>query len=249
MGRINREGDSSQANSNQTNSSQSSIKQSSSIQVSGQGSAGLGNPSRANNSLPSSKTNKLLEYLPDYYHDILDFIELTDTEEKELLSAEQALNQLFDNQFVMSSDERAVRRRERMLGIQADPTKESLDFRKKRIVNRYSTKPPFTMKYLQDRLDFLVGAGRAMTSVDPENFVLKVTAGIEDAALFKEVEHTIKSIKPANVVYQQETALWDAIVFKESISKRTLSRETRLSTMWRLGRTPFAAVSEEVVVK
>lgn len=194
-------------------------------------------------------TNKLLTYLPELYHDIIDFVELTDTEEAEFISTEQAIQQLFDNQFVMSSNERAVRRRERMLGIQADPTKETLDFRKKRIVNRYSTKPPFTLRYLQERLDFLVGAGRAIISVDPQAFILKVTAGIEDAALFKEVEHTIKSIKPANMVYQQETALEDRIVLQEHISLRRLTRMTRLSTTWRLGVTPFAEASEEVIVK
>lgn len=197
----------------------------------------------------NSVKNRLMAQLPEFYHDILDFIELTETQESEVISVEQAINQLFDNQFVMSSNERAVRRRERMLGIQADPTRETLDFRKKRLVNRYSTKPPFTMRYLQERLDFLVGQGRAITSVDPQSFVLRVTAGIEDAALFKEVEHTVKSIKPANVLYQQETALGDTLVFSERISMRTLTRETRLSTLWRLGRTPFAVGSEEVIVK
>lgn len=197
----------------------------------------------------NSVKNRLMAQLPEFYHDILDFIELTETQESEVISVEQAINQLFDNEFVMSSNERAVRRRERMLGIQADPTRETLDFRKKRLVNRYSTKPPFTMRYLQERLDFLVGQGRAITSVDPQSFVLRVTAGIEDAALFKEVEHTVKSIKPANVVYQQETALGDTLVFSESISMRTLTRETRLSTLWRLGRRPFAVGSEEVIVK
>lgn len=197
----------------------------------------------------NSVKNRLMAQLPEFYHDILDFIELTETQESEVISVEKAINQLFDNQFVMSSNERAVRRRERMLGIQADPTRETLDFRKKRLVNRYSTKPPFTIRYLQERLDFLVGQGRAITSVDQQSFVLRVTAGIEDAALFKEVEHTVKSIKPANVVYQQETALGDTLVFSENISMRTLTRETRLSTLWRLGRTPFAVGSEEVIVK
>ncbi|GAA0378997.1 putative phage tail protein [Bacillus horti] len=204
---------------------------------------------RATKTGVSNSNKRLMGYLPEFYHDIVDFVQLTDTQEAEIISSKQAIQLLFDNQFVMSSDERAVRRRERMLGIQADPTRETLDFRKKRIVNRYSTKPPFTMRYLQDRLDFLVGAGRAITSVDPEAFVLKVTVDIENADIFKEVEHTIKTIKPANIVYQQETALWDSIELKEHITRRTITRQTRLSTSWQLGRTPFATASEEVVVK
>lgn len=192
---------------------------------------------------------RLLEYLPEMYHDIIDFVDLTNTEETELLSLEEAIGQLFDNQFVLSSNEDGVKLRERMLGIQADPNTETLDFRKVRIINRYSTKPPFTIRYLQERLDFLVGPGRTITSVDAQNFILTVTTSIENAALFKEVERTIAVTKPANMVYQQNTALTEIIALEEHISSRALTRMTRLGTTWRLGVTPFAVAGPEVILK
>lgn len=190
-----------------------------------------------------------MPYLPSFYEEILDFVELTDTETAEIISIEQAVQQLFDNQFVMTSSEQGIKRREKILGIQADSATETLDFRRKRIINRYSTKPPFTMRYLQERLDFLVGAGRAIISVDVQNFVLTVTVGIDEAAVFKEVEHTVKTTKPANMVYRQNTALGDSLSFEEHISTRALTRMTRLGTAWKLGSTPFAIVEPEVIVK
>ncbi|MBW7454664.1 putative phage tail protein [Paenibacillus sepulcri] len=194
-------------------------------------------------------SNSLMDYLPEFYHDIVDFAEWTGTEEVEMVSAAQAVQQLFDDQFVMTSQEQAIKRREKILGIQADPLTESLDFRKKRIINRYSTKPPFTIRYLQERLDFLVGTGHTIASVDPLHFILTVTAKIEEASLFKEVEYTVKAIKPANIIYRQETALEDTIKLEEHISLQKLNRETRLSTLWHLGRTPFAVLEQEVILK
>lgn len=192
---------------------------------------------------------KLMSYLPSIYHDIEEFVALTDTQDVELDGVKQATQAFFDNQFVMSANEQSVKRREQMLGIRADITTESLDFRRARLVNRYSTKPPFTIRYLQQRLDFLVGVGRTNASVDVQNFRLSVTAAIRDAAVFREVEHTIKTMIPANLVYQQETALNGKIGLKEQISARHLTRQARLSTTWKLGSTTFATEGPEVLIK
>lgn len=174
-------------------------------------------------------------------------MELTDTEAQEIISAEQAVSTLFADQYVTEASEQAVKRREKMLGIQADPTTETLDFRRKRLINRYSTKPPFTVRYLQQRLDFLVGAGLTIVSVDPQAFILTVTTNIDNAALFKEVERTVRVTKPANMLYQQQTSLQDTIELWERIKARSVSWNYRLN--WRLDEKPFADLGMEVVYK
>lgn len=191
----------------------------------------------------------ILDYWITDLHKIRDFRELAKTEDIELRLVEGAINQLFDDQFVMTSGIEAIKRREKMLGIQADPTTESLEFRKKRILNRYQTKPPFTIRYLQQQLDFLVGKDRAVAEVDVQNFILTITAAIDNAQIFKEVQHTVDIIKPANLTYQHETAVYDDINLEEHISKREMTRKTRLGTTWRLGVVPFADLGSEVVIK
>ncbi|GIO42462.1 putative phage tail protein [Paenibacillus apis] len=193
--------------------------------------------------------NRLLEYLPDIYHEVIDFVELTDTGAQEVISAEQAISTLFADQYVTEASEQAIKRREKMLGIQADPTTETLDFRRKRLINRYSTKPPFTVRYLQQRLDFLVGAGLTIVSVDPQAFILTVTTNIDNAALFKEVERTVKVTKPANMLYQQQTSLQDTIELRERIKARSVSWNYKLDGSWKLGEKPFADLGMEVVYK
>nr|WP_150959369.1 putative phage tail protein [Aneurinibacillus sp. XH2] len=180
---------------------------------------------------------------------IRDFRELAKTEDIELKLLEGAINQLFDDQFVMTSGPDAIRRREKMLGIQADPTTESLEFRKKRILNRYQIKPPFTIRYLQQQLDSLLGKGRALTSVDVQNFILTVTTSLDDANLFKEMERTIKTVKPANLIYQQQTAVQDEVIIVEHISKKDIAWNYKLNGTWRLGEKPFSTLGQEVVIK
>ncbi|AZK49175.1 DUF2313 domain-containing protein [Paenibacillus lentus] len=189
-----------------------------------------------------------MQYLPDFYHDLVDFVELTEAESQEWMSSEQAIHQLLDDQFVATASLQAIKRREKILGIQADPATETLEFRRKRLINRYSTKPPFTMRYLQRQLDFLVGAGLTIVSVDPQAFKLTVTTNLDDAAVFKEVEHTVKMLKPANMIYQQQTSLGDVLGLEERITSKEIYWNYKLGE-WKLGEQPFADFGPEVVVK
>lgn len=193
--------------------------------------------------------NRLLTYLPEEYHDIIDMIELTETETVEIINAETAVQKLLDDKFVVSASEQGVRRRERMLGIQADPTTESIEFRRRRLINRYSTKPPFTRKYLQEQLDALVGAGMTIVSIDSQEFILTVTTNIDDAHVFREVIHTIETVKPANMLYQQNTSLISKIGIKEHIKKQDITWNYKLDGSWKLGEKPFATFGAEEDIK
>lgn len=160
-----------------------------------------------------------------------------------------AIQRLFDDQFVLTSDVQSVKRREQMLNIQADSKAETLDFRKRRILNRYQIKPPFTIRYLQQHLDKLVGIGMTIVSVDVQNFILTVTTNIENANVFKEVQYTVETIKPANLEYQQNTSIHDTVGLEEHISKQEITWNYKLDGTWILGEKPFATIGSEVVIK
>lgn len=193
-------------------------------------------------------SDRIMRYLPEYYREIEDIKELAATESIELDNMEIAIQQLLDDQYVMTASVDAIKRRERMLGIQADPTTESLNFRRRRLINRYSTKPPFTRRWLQQQLDRLVGPGMTIVSVDPQQFILTVTANIENANVFREVIHTVDTVKPANMVYQQNTALHADIGLDERISKQDITWNYALGS-WQLGMQPFSTLGAEEVIK
>lgn len=193
-------------------------------------------------------TKSILSYLPEYYQGIRDIVELAETEDAELQLLAAAIEQLLNDQFVMTSSAAAIKRRERMLEIQADPNTETLEFRKRRILNRYQTKPPFTIRYLQQLLDVLVGPGMTIVSRDLDNYMLIVTANIDNASVFREVIHTIETIKPANMIYQQQTSVGDTIGLEEHISRQSVTWNYALGS-WQLGALPFSSLGTEEVIK
>ncbi|WP_328802036.1 putative phage tail protein [Paenibacillus sp. LX16] len=193
-------------------------------------------------------SNELLESLPPELQEIEEFQVITEAELPQMQKLIDMVTQIRNNQFIMTSDAQAIKRREQRLGIQADPTTESLDFRKIRLINRMSTKPPFTVRYLQQQLDKLVGEGLTIVTVDYASRVLTITANIDNAPVFSEVERTVSVIKPANMAYQQQTSIEDAITVEERMSYRALTRRTKLGS-WGVGTIPFADPGPEVIIK
>jgi Uncharacterised protein conserved in bacteria (DUF2313) len=190
----------------------------------------------------------MLDRLPKIYHPIKEFVELMNAEQQAFDKVEATFNKVLDNQYVATSDVSSVKRLEAILNIQADPTKESLSFRRKRILNRYLIKPPFTVRYLQQRLDFLVGQGRTFVEVDSP-FIIRVKTNVEDAILFKELERTVRTTIPANLVYQQQTTVHDKIELKERIVRKEVTWNYKLDGTWKLGEKPFASYGQGVNVK
>ncbi|WP_145333359.1 putative phage tail protein [Paenibacillus xylanexedens] len=192
--------------------------------------------------------NRLLDYLPEVLREIDDFKALTDAEVPEMDALSDAIQNYMDDQFVMTASVNGIRRREKILKIQADPSTEPLEFRRRRIINRQSTKPPFTIRWLQEQLDRLIGPGMAVVSVDVQQFILYVTTNIENANLFKEVQYTVRSVKPANLVYQQNTSLNHRIGIEHTTKKRNVSWNYKLDGSWKLGEKPFATLGPEVTL-
>lgn len=192
--------------------------------------------------------NRLIERLPPIFRDIYDIKALTETERAEFDRLAEGIDQTLDDQFIETASLRAIERREDMLNIIANPVSETLHNRRVRILNRYRTKPPFTKRYLQQQLDTLLGPGRSNVSISPEVYLLTVKTSIDEAFLFKEMEYTVNTVKPANMAYQQETSIRERIITKETGAKQVLTRNTRLGTTWKLGRTPWANRGEEVII-
>lgn len=191
----------------------------------------------------------MLDRLPKTYHQIKEFVELMNAEQLAFEKLEAAFNKVLDNQYVATSDVSSVKRLEAILNIQADPTKESLSFRRKRILNRYLIKPPFTIRYLQQRLDFLVGKGRTLVELEPIEFIIRVKTNVDNAILFKELERTVRTTIPANLVYQQQTTVHDKIELKERIVRKEVTWNYKLDGTWKLGEKPFASYGQGVDVK
>ena len=129
----------------------------------------------------------LLELLPEYYKDISDYQAILSAEETELEQIALFINAVHDNFFVQTMDESTAAAWERLLGITAE-SGQTLAFRQARVLNRISTRPPFTMEFLSERLNELIGVGK--WTIDTTSAVdLRNAAGFAGGRVFEAELH------------------------------------------------------------
>lgn len=186
----------------------------------------------------------LLKLLPEFYREVLDYQEIMETEKTELEILSGFINAVHDNLFVQTLDEASIEVWERLLGI-SSVAGQTLAFRRVRILNRISIRPPFTLSFLYTKLDELIGAGNWTARMDYANYTLYVESSAMNQSYATEVTYTINSIKPAHIVFINSPYLTHAIAENEAIYLDKQIFNYALGD-WGLGLLPFASIEEEI---
>ena len=186
--------------------------------------------------------------LPPWYREILDYQQLCQTEQAQFALLAQELNTVADNFFFQSMDESAVAMWEQIFSIIPDPASETLDFRRTRVQSRISTRPPFTLGLLYQKLDELIGPGEWTVTVDYPNYTLYIESSARNQQYATEVAFTINHIKPAHIVYVNTPYVRTGLLLSETISVSQRIYNYHLGS-WALGVLPFASEQEQGVVK
>ena len=189
------------------------------------------------------------QYLPWIYNNVREMDELMATEQLSLNELEAVISKWWANQYIPIADEDGIKVYEDQIGIIANPATEDLEFRRRRLLNRYSLQPPFTMRYLRIKLDEIIGVGKWNAWVDNEAFTLYIESSAENQNWFSEVSITINSIKPANIIFINKPTVYHTLLENETVLKKAMIWNYRLGTQWVLGQKPFLSYAgEEVVV-
>lgn len=159
----------------------------------------------------------IIDYLPYWFRDILEYQEICDTESEQLSALADEMHAVADNFFFQTMDESAVNMWEQVLGIVPNPQTEDLDFRRFRVLNRLTTKPPFTLGFLYQKLDELIGPGLWTVTVDYPNYTLYIESSSENQNYFTEIAYTINKIKPAHIVFVNKPLTVTGITVDESV--------------------------------
>ena len=186
--------------------------------------------------------------LPPWYREILDYQQLCQTEQAQFALLAQELNTVADNFFFQSMDESAVAMWEQIFSIIPDPASDTLDFRRTRVQSRISTRPPFTLGFLYQKLDELIGPGEWTVTVDYPNYTLYIESSARNQQYATEVAFTINHIKPAHIVYVNTPYVRTGLLLSETISVSQRIYNYHLGS-WALGVLPFASEQEQGVVK
>ena len=191
---------------------------------------------------------EMLELLPPWYREVLDYQQICQTEQQFFEALAQEINAVADNFFFQTMDAGAVSQWEQILGITPNLTTESLQFRQARLVNRISTRPPYTMGFLREKLDELIGPGQWTVTMDYPNYTLYVESSAENQQYATEVAYTINSIKPAHIVYANTPYVQTGILLSETIELYQRQWNYNLGG-WGLGVLPFASDISKGVIK
>lgn len=190
----------------------------------------------------------LLDSLEPWYRRILDYQAIMATEEEQLELLAEELSAVRDNLFFRSMDAGAVSAWEQIMGILSNPATESLEFRRMRLLNRISMRPPYTLGFLYQKLDEIIGQGAWEVRVDYPNYTIYIESEAENQNWAGELEHTLNTVKPAHIVYINVPRVTSGLLLSEQISLTERTYLYRLCA-WGLGLEPFAQEENKGVIK
>ena len=191
---------------------------------------------------------ELLQYLPTWYKPIQEYQQLCQTESQELELLAEAMHTVKDNFYFQTMTESGVEEWEQMFGIVPNPSTEDLEFRRARVLNRISTKPPFTLGFLYRKLDELIGPGEWTVTVDYPNYTLYIESAAQNFNYATEVTYTVNRIKPAHIAFVQKPFVQSGLLLSETISGALRDYNYVLGS-WQLGVLPFAVEEDMGVLK
>lgn len=170
------------------------------------------------------------------------------TEAQQFQALAQELVQVGNNFFLQTMDLPTVQLWESVFKITASPSTESLQFRRERIINRISMRPPYTLRFLYQVLDRLIGPGAYTVTVDYPNYALTIEAGAEDQSYWQELAYTVNHIKPAHITYISRPLIRTGILMSEEVRSAHFEWNYYLGS-WALGAEPFADETDVEVIK
>lgn len=190
----------------------------------------------------------LSSFVPSVYKDIIEMNDIINSEENVMSIAREEMTTAFANTFVLTANESGVIMFESMLGIIPNPQTEDLEFRRQRIINRLSMSPPFTFRFLKQKLDEIIGVGGWKAYIDFENYTLYVESSATNQNWHHEIEFTINRIKPCNLVFINKPLIMTDVVANETIAS-AVKHYNYVLGRWPLGQKPFVSIDPEEVVK
>lgn len=160
------------------------------------------------------ETADYLSYLIEDLREIREYQVLADVINPELVALKKAINKVLNEQFVQTAEE-TLEWREQLFGITAS-SDETIEFRRERIIERKSRKPPITLRSLRERLNTYIGTTEAKIKLVPGEYAFAITIPAVDGYKFRDIQGLVETLKPANMEYLQNPFSVEQIRIRET---------------------------------
>lgn len=137
---------------------------------------------------------RLEKHLPNYIININEFSNIDETVSIELNELDSKILTLENNQYVHTANNRGVERYEKMFGL--TPVGD-IDNRRMNILNLYNTNTHYTIRWLRQYLNTLVGEGEYLILLNDLSLIVSIT--MSNAHLKQQLQKDLREKLPANV--------------------------------------------------
>ena len=140
----------------------------------------------------------LINHLPEVYKKIEEFQEIMKVESPVINSLWQNVQNIYDNSFILTSNDEGLDRRYRFLGMPIMPG-EDLETRRFKILTRYQEQAPYTWRSLINLLNSLLGEGNYVLTRDVPNNEVRVKLELGIAAQYDALVDLLERIVPVSM--------------------------------------------------
>lgn len=161
-----------------------------------------------------------LSYLPPFLQTAKEFQKIADAANPEIIVLKKAINKILNEQFIQCAED-TLKWREEEFGITAS-NDETIEFRRERLIERKSRKPPITLRTLRDRLNAYIGTTQAEIELVPGEYAFTISIPAVDGYKFRDIQQVVETLKPANMEYLQNP------FSVERVRIREVSREVKI---------------------
>lgn len=192
---------------------------------------------------------KMKRYFPRFYDGYVEIDAIIDTEDKAFEEIGVNFRRAINNQFIKLADETGISAYEVLFVVIADPSTETLEERRDRLLNRVSVIPYYTTIFLRNRLDSLIGAGLYNLIIDYDNYTLYLESAAKNQLYYNEIAVLMSNIKPCNIVFINRPLVSQQILVSEQVNVSKLTYNYVLGGQWKLGEKPFISYEDKGIIK
>lgn len=192
---------------------------------------------------------KMKRYFPRFYDGYVEIDAIIDTEDKAFEEIGVNFRRAINNQFIKLADETGISAYEVLFDVIADPSTETLEERRDRLLNRVSVIPYYTTIFLRNRLDSLIGAGLYNLIIDYDNYTLYLESAAKNQLYYNEIAVLMSNIKPCNIVFINMPLVSQQIFVSEQVNVSKLTYNYVLGGQWKLGEKPFISYKDKGIIK
>lgn len=152
------------------------------------------------------------------------------------------------DEFILTANLTGIEKFEKLFEIRADPLTETIQFRRDRLLNRFSLLPPFTKWFLKEKLDILIGEGNYELEINYNDYTIWLSSSATDQKWYHEIRVTINIVKPCNMIFINRPVVSSHIDVGEEVDQAKVSWMYILDD-WELGEYPFITYDEKGIIK